>query len=104
MVNLTLLLSQNPQKKKNKIKQKMRRMSINTQSALHLNSYLELTRVNNSKEENMKTSSNQVFQTLTYQDQRAILHSIWNALISQKTLSLLRIRGRQGLVKLNPLS
>jgi hypothetical protein len=52
----------------------------------------------------MKTSSTQVFQTLTCQDQKAILHSIWNALTSQKTLSLLRIRGRQGLVKRNPLS
>jgi len=94
VVNLTLLRSQNRLEKKKKMEQRMTRMSINTQTVLHPNSSLEVIRVNSSKEDNMKTSSTQVFQTLTCQDQRAILHSIWNALTSQKTLSLLRIRGR----------
>lgn len=84
--------------------QRTMRMNISTQTAPHPNSSLGLTQVNNSQEGNMKTSFTQVFQTLTFLDQRAILHSIWNALISQKTLSLLKIRGRQGLVKPNPLS
>ena len=104
MPNPTLLPFQSPQEKIKMKEQRTMRMNISTQTAPHPNSSLGLTQVNNFKEHNMKTSFTQVFRTLTFLDQRAILHSIWNALTSQKTLSLLRIRGRQELVKPNPLS
>jgi hypothetical protein len=102
--NVTLLRSQNPQEKIRTMEQLTMKMSISMQTALHPNSSIAGALANNFKEGNMKrVSSTLVFQTLTCQDLRAILHSIWNALISQKTLSLPRIRGRQELVKPNPL-
>ena len=83
---------------------KTKKMSTSTQTVLHRNSSMGETQANTSKEVYSKKSSTLAFQIQTCQDQRAILRSMWNALISQKTLSLLRIRGRQASVKQNPLS
>ena len=104
MPNLTLLPSQNPLEKTRMMVYKTKKMSTSTQTVLHRNSSMGETQANTSKEVYSKKSSTLAFQIQTCQDQRAILRSMWNALISQKTLSLLRIRGRQASVKQNPLS